>query len=213
MSNSNANILKNKNVKKYTVAEFCKKYTETNIEQTKEALIQNIMNPQYVPYEMKITICEKIIENSYYKTIERDGVKTRRLHVDSPVQYMLYCLWMVKQYTHIEIDFTKSLEEFNMLNEIEMFDIIFSNVPEREFKEFRMILDMVENDTLQNEYENHAFISNQVERFGELIGVVAKPAIEKLYDVFENIDEDTINKVFDRLKKSDDKKGKFNIIK
>lgn len=196
---------------KYTVKDFCKKYNETNVEQTKQALVKNVMNPHYVPYEMKITICEKIIENSYYKK-NNDG-KIEKLHVNSPIQYMLYCLWFVKQYTNIEVDFSNSLEEFNMLNESELIDVIFSSVPERESKEFRMILDMVENDLLQNEYETHAFVSNQVERFGELFGYIVKPVLERFSDVLENMDEKTVNKIINKLNDISGSKGIKEVLK
>ena len=83
---------------------------------------------------------------------------------------------------------------------------------ERELKEFRMILDMVENDVLQNEYEIRAFISNQVERFGKLTGVVLKPAIEQLANALENMDEKTIDKIINKLQGSG-LKGKFNFVK
>lgn len=188
-----------KTTKKYTVEKFCKKYNETNIEQVKQSLLESIMNPHYVPYEMKITICEKIIENSYYKK-NNDGVK--KLHISSPVQYMLYCLLLVKQYTYIEVDLSKSLEEFNMLNECGLLDVILTvQIPEREIKEFRMILDMVENDVMQNEYETHAFITNQVERFGELFEHIAKPALDRLSEVLENMDESTVDKMVNKIQK------------
>lgn len=184
---------------KYTVKDFCKKYNETKVEQTKQALIEKVMNPHYVPYEMKITICEKIIENSYYKK-NNDG-KNERLFVNSPIQYMLYCLWLVKQYTNIDIDLSKSLDEFNLLNENGLIDIIASNIPEKELKEFRMILDMIENDTVQNEYEIHSFISNQVERFGELFGYIAKPAFDELRNIIENFDEKKVEKLLNKIVK------------
>ena len=128
MSNTNKTLIKDK----YTVKDFCEKYNGTNIEKTKETLIEKIMNPHYVPYEMKITICEKIIEKSYYKENDHDGFK--KIHINSPAQYMLYCLWLIKQYTHINVDFSNSLEEFNLLNEYELLDIIFNSIPERELK-------------------------------------------------------------------------------
>lgn len=199
-----------KTTKKYTVEKFCKKYNETNIEQVKQSLLESIMNPHYVPYEMKITICEKIIENSYYKK-NNDGVK--KMHVNSPSKYMLYCLWLVKQYTYIEIDFSKSLEEFNMLNECELLDVIYSNVPEKEHREFQMILDMTENDLLQNEYDTHAFISNQVERFGELFGHIVKPALDRISDVLENMDEKTINNMINKLSNLSESKGIKEVLK
>ena len=188
-----------KTTKKYTVEKFCKKYNETNIEQVKQSLLESIMNPHYVPYEMKITICEKIIEKSYYKKSKQDNIE--KIHVNSPAKYMLYCLWLVKQYTYIEVDFSNSLEEFNLLNETELIDVIFTHIPEREFKEFRMILEMVENDVMQNEYEMHAFISSQVERFGELFGYVTKSSMDGLINVLNNIDETTIDKITDKIKK------------
>lgn len=206
--------MSNKLIKnKYTVKDFCKKYNETNLEQTKQALIEKVMNPHYVPYEMKITICEKIIENSYYKK-NNDGIK--KLHVNSPAQYMLYCLWLVKQYTNINIDLSNSLEEFNLLNENELIDIIVNNIPDKELKEFRMILDMVENDVMQNEYEIHSFISNQVERFGELFGRIAEPALNRVSEVLDNMDEKTIDKLANKLNSlsgSNGIKGIFNIVK
>lgn len=204
--------MSNKLVKnKYTVKDFCKKYNETNVEQTKQALLEKVMNSHYVPYEMKITICEKIIDNSYYKKDSDEKVK--KMHVNSPVKYMLYCLWLVKQYTYIEVDFSKSLEEFNLLNECELLDVIYSNIPEKEHKEFQMILDMIESDLLQNEYETHSFISNQVERFGELFGNVMRPALDRFSDVLENMDEKTINNIIEKLNKSNGIKGMFNVTK
>ena len=194
---------------KYTVKEFCEKYNGTNVAQTKKALVEKIMNKHYVSYEMKITICEKIIENSYYRKIEKNGENIKKLHVNSPGKYMGYCLWLVKKYTNIEINFDNSLEEFNLLNENELLDIIFSNIPEKELKEFSMILDMVERDILQNEYEINAFISNQVERFGELAGIVLKQVIEQLNESIKNMDEKTIDKIIKNLKGNNLFKGKL----
>ena len=183
--------------KKYTVKDFVKKYNASKSDQTKETLVKSIMNTDYVPYERKITICKKIIENSYY-TKSSNG--TKKLHFNSPAQYMLYCLWMVSEYTNINIDLKNSLDEFNLLNKYDLFDVITEKIPEKESKEFNVILDMVRNDVIQNEYETHAFISGQVERFGELAGVVLKPAIEQLAKSFEAMDEKTIDKLFNKLK-------------
>lgn len=194
--------------KKYTVKDFCKKYNEAKSDEVKEILIKSVMNVHYVPYEMKVTICENIIKSTYYQTVERNGINIKKLHVNSPAKYMLYCLDLVKQYTHIEIDFKNSLEEFNMLNK-ELLDIIITNISDRELKEFRMILDMVEGDVMQNEYETHTFISNQVERFGELAGVTLKPLFEQLIQAADKVDEKTVDKLINGLGKL----SKINIVK
>lgn len=206
MSNKNVNIIKNKDT--YTVKDFCKKYNGTNIDQTKQAFVEKVMNQHYVPYERKITICENIIKSSYYKTNEAG--ETKKLHINSPAKYMLYCLNLIKEYTYIEVDFKKSLEEFNMLNECGLLDVIMFCISDKESTEFRRILDMVESDVIQNEYEIHTFISSQVERFGELFGHVAKPALNRLSEVLENMDEGTIDKMFNKLKGLN---GKFDIVK
>ena len=86
-------------------------------------------------------------------------------------------------------------------------------IPDRELKEFDVILDMVRNDVIQNEYETHAFIANQVERFGELAGVVLKPAIEQLGKAIENIDEKTVDNIIKKLNNPGVLKGKLNIVK
>lgn len=205
---NNKNIFKNS--KKYTVKEFCKKYNTSSIEE-KELLVEEIMNSHYVSYEMKIAICEKIIENSYYRKSE--GEKTKKIHINSPAKYMLYRLYLVKQYTNIEIDFSKTLEEFNLLNEYCLFDVILQRIAHKEIEEFNMILDMVKNDVINNEYETHAFFSNQIERFGELFGHIAKPAIDRFVDVLENMDEKTIDKMVGKIKGLNVAKNKFNIIK
>lgn len=190
----------NKINKKYTVKDFCKQYQNFSGDQLKENLVKSVMKPHYVSYEMKITICEMIIDNSYYKK-DAEGNKTNKLHINSPAQFMLYHMNLINQYTSITIDFSNVLEEFNLLNESGLLDIIFSRIPEKEVKEFRMILDMVENDTLQNEYETHAFISNQVERFGELAGATLSPLLEIIGKNLENLDEKKLEKILNKVMK------------
>lgn len=203
-------------VKTYTVKDFCKKYNSMKANESKVALIQSVMNTGYVPYEMKVTICEKIVENTYYKKETKNGIETKKLYINSPAQYMSYYLWIVKEYTHINIDFKNSLEEFNLLNKTGLLDVIVEYIPEGELKEFRMLLDMVASDAMANEYETHAFISNQIERFGQLFGAIAKPAIDQLSKTIENMDEKTIEKMFSKLNglsKVNEIKGKLNIVK
>ena len=46
-----------------------------------------------------------------------------------------------------------------------------------------------------NKYENHAFIADQVDRFGTLIGVTLKPVLDKLATELENMDDEKITKL------------------
>ena len=55
-----------------------------------------------------------------------------------------------------------------------------------------MLLDFACDDLLANEYEPHAFIREQVERFGSLFGAIVAPAIE-------NIDVSKIEEVMNKI--------------
>lgn len=191
-----------KDNKKITVDELVKKYNTLNNDDLKQKLIKSIVTTEYLPYELKATICEKIVETSYYiKVKDINGNEHKKLHVNSITNYMLYCLSLIDYYTTISIDYNESLESFNKLNKTELLDVILNCIPEREIKEFRMILDMVESDLIQNEYETHAFISSQVERFGELAGLTLTPLLEQLINAVNNIDDKTIDKIMNGLKK------------
>lgn len=187
--------------KKITVNEFTKKYNAFTSDKLKEDFLKSVIKDTYVPFEKKIAICEKIIESSYYvKDQGTDGVERKKMRVNSPAKYMLYSLNLVDIYTNIEIDFKNSLEEFNVLNGLGYLDFIVDHISEKEIAEFRTILDMVERDTVQNEYEIHSFISNQVERFGRLAGVALMPMLEQLTQSVDNMDDKTVNKFVNGLK-------------
>ena len=193
--------MKDINTKTVTVKEFCQKYNEADAEKQCD-LLNEIMDVYYIPYEMKVTLCKKIVDTTYYDKTEKDGKETKKLHINSPSEYMLYCLNLVDRYTKLKIDFKNSLEEFNLLNQ-RVLDLIVNKIPEREVKEFRMILDMIENDVMQNEYEPHAFISKQVERFGSLVGEVLKPFVGELEETFKDLDKGDLQILMDYLKSAE----------
>jgi hypothetical protein len=79
--------------------------------------------------------------------------------------------------------------------------LIFEYIPDREVKEFRKILHMVEGDLIQNKYETHAFISDQVERFGELTSTTLAPLLQSLIEQVENLDEKKVDKIVSVMSK------------
>lgn len=184
---------------KYNVKDFCKKYTATNEDETKRAMIDKIMNPHYVPYEKKITICEKVVDVAYYKKMENGD---KKLFINSPAKYMHYCLYLVKEYTHLDIDFKDSLNQFNLLNGSGILDqVLTMKSLERELGEFAVVLEMTENDAIQNEHNIYSFITNQVERFGFLTGNILEPIMKKVSEQLENVDEKNIDNFISKLDK------------
>ena len=147
-------------------------------QEEKESFVREHIKNEYVPYEKKQAVAEAIVKASYWA---KDGDR-EYLHINSAAKYMLTCLSMVDLYTDIERNRgnSKALEDFNTLNSYGVFDIIIKFADPKEIKEFDMVLQMACDDLIANEYENHAFIRNQVERFGKLISATLTPILEGL---------------------------------
>ena len=162
---------------------FMTLFNAKKTEDEKVDLIQKYIKNEYVPYEEKVNTANAIADIAYWQTeTQADGTETRFLHVDSTVKYMLTCMATIDLFTNIERQKQngKMLEDFNLLNSSGVFDLVIRNINQRELKEFNMILQLVCDDLITNEYENHAFISKQVNRFGRLIGASVAPVLESL---------------------------------
>ena len=71
--------------------------------------------------------------------------------------------------------------EYDSLNENGLIAIIFNEIPESEVSEFKTILDMMLNDLVQNKLSIPAFISSQVERFGDIVGTLLSADVLSQY--------------------------------
>ena len=159
---------------------FLKLYNTKRTEEEKAAAIAQIMNNAHISYADKVDRASIIAKNSYHvKETGADGVEREVFRQNSAAKYMLYSLTLVDLYTMLEIDFKQSLELFEKING-EVLDMIIMSIDERERKEFQMLLDFACDDLLTNEYEPHAFIREQIERFGSLFGTIIAPAIESI---------------------------------
>ena len=171
---------------------FLKLYSTKKTEEEKTAAIAQIMNNAHIGYADKVDRVGIIAKNSYHvKEAGADGVEREVFRQNSAAKYMLYSLTLVDLYTTLEIDFKQSLELFEKING-EVLDMIIMSIDERERKEFQMLLDFACDDLLVNEYEPHAFIRGQVERFGSLFGTIIAPVIE-------NIDVSKIEEVLKQI--------------
>lgn len=169
--------------KRYTVKEFVDTYNKT-ADDLRETLISGVMNNRYVNYEEKVAICNKIVEKSCYV---KDVTGEKRLHFNSPGKYMTYCLWLIKEYTVLDPDSSNSLEDFNLLNKTGLLDLLIKSIDQRELEEFRMVLDLVESDLIQNEYEPHTYIGKQIDRIAAIADSVGTPIVDTLQNVVGNI--------------------------
>lgn len=164
-------------IKNITVDEFIKKYNQFSSDELKAKYLEGIKKTDYVSYQNKVDLCSSVVKASYYvKGVD----KTARLHINSPACYMLYVLMLVEAYTFIKVDYKNVVSEFDKLNKNRDFIRIVSIIPEMEVKEMEMVLDMVKEDTITNEYEIHGYVSNLVDRFSKVSGITFDSISKKI---------------------------------
>lgn len=153
--------------------EFIELYENEGNVDKRNAFVKSHIIKSYIPLEEKDVRSQIIINNSYY---DDNG----NFKVNSTAKHMFTFLSIVDMYTDIDIDFKDGLNEYNKLDASMALDDIVSMIDEKDLNEFKIVLNMKCNDVITNEYEPHSFIKKQVERFGELIGEVLSPIIEKI---------------------------------
>ena len=178
-----------------TIKEFAEKYNAIATDRLKEDYLNDNLHIKiYLPFLTKVTLADKLAKVT---TLDKD---TDNINLKSDVNYLLFCRMIIEQYTDLQVETEGFYEEYDLLNESGLLDKIMQTIPEKEIAEFKMICDMKKSDLLQNKYENHAFIADQVDRFGTLIGVTLKPVLDKLATELENMDEKDIEKLSKALK-------------
>ena len=159
---------------------FLKLYNTKRTDEEKVEVVKQIMKNNKVRYSDKVNRAGIIAQNSYHvKQKDLDDNEREVFQQNSAAKYMLYYLTLVDLYTNLDIDYKQSLETFEMLNG-DIIDIVVGLIDDREKKEFQMLLEFACDDLLVNEYEPHAFIRSQVDRFGYLIGTTLAPALENM---------------------------------
>ena len=178
------------------IKEFAEKYNAMATDRLKEDYLKdNLHIKTYLPFLTKVTLADKLAKVT---TLDKD---TGNVNVKSDVNYLLFCRMIVEQYTDLQVETEGFYEEYDLLNESGLLDKIMQTIPEKEIAEFKMICDMKKSDLLQNKYENHAFIADQVDRFGTLIGVTLKPVLEKISEQIENMSEEDVEKFTNKFEK------------
>ena len=171
------------------IKEFCKEYSNRIDKLKEDYLNDNLHIKTYLPFLTKVTLADKLARIT---TLDK---ATGNVNVKSDVNYLLFCRTIIEQYTDLKVETDGFYEEYDLLNESGLLDKIMQMIPEKEINEFKMICDMKKSDLLQNKYENHAFISEQVTRFGELIGTILKPALDKISEQLENLSDEDIENI------------------
>lgn len=178
------------------IREFVEKYEAIATDRLKEDYIKdNLHIKTYLPFLTKVTLADKLAKVT---TLDKN---TGNVNVKSDVNYLLFCRTIIEQYTDLQVETEGFYEEYDLLNESCLLDKIMQAIPEKEISEFKMICDMKKTDLIQNKYEIHAFISDQIERFGTLIGITLKPVLEKISEQIDNMSEEDMEKFANKFEK------------
>lgn len=179
-----------------TIKNFVEKYNAIATDRLKEDYLKdNLHIKTYLPFLTKVTLADKLAKVT---TLDKD---TGNVNVKSDANYLLFCRTIIEQYTDLQVETEGFYEEYDLLNESGLLDKIMQMIPEKEIAEFKMICDFKQKDILTNQYEMHSYISNQVTRFGELIGVTLKPIMEKISEQIENMSEEDVEKFTNKFEK------------
>lgn len=182
-----------KEIKKIGIKQFCKEY-KNRVPQMQESYIkENLVITPYVPFVKKDALAEKLVDISTYKYedyTKEDGTigrrKTDKIRVNSTVQYLLFCRLVIENYTNLTVETEGFFEEYDALKECGLLDKLMvstetrpSLIPMDEIAELRALIDFKQKDLLFNKTEVHNYVDSLLERFGDVLNVLAKPIMDK----------------------------------
>ena len=170
------------------IIDFVKEYDQAKKQglEFEDKIIKDCLKNEYVLFERKVDAAQAIVDACYWKTeTDERGNKRSVLQINSILKYYLTYMAILELFTTLEksSDGKEMLIEFNLLNKRGIIKKITEYIDQDELAEFKMVLQMVCDDVVANEYENHAFVEKQIERLGGLFTYVLKPILDELdYD-------------------------------
>ena len=126
----------------------------------KDAYLKQRLTRSYIPYEEKIARCEQIVNISSY--IEIDGQKVYR--VNTPIRLVLTSLTLINEYTDLNIRFEDDsfLKDYNILEEQGLIEELLGQIPEREYRTWMTLLQMINDDKQENERSLIAYFDTKL---------------------------------------------------
>lgn len=186
--------------KTISIKQFVTEYKK-RVPQMQETYIkENLAITPYVSFVKKDALAEKLVDISTYvfeDYTKEDGTvgrrKTDKIRVNSTAQYLLFCRLIVENYTNLTVETEGFFEEYDALKECGLLDKLMvgtetrpSLIPMDEIAELRSLISMKQSDIMTNYSEPHNYVNSLVERFGDIIDVLAKPIMNKAMEQMGN---------------------------
>lgn len=190
-------------MEKITVKKFVEEYENRATESLKDKYLKDTIEvKRYIPFVLKDALASIIANATCFETVEKKDIngnvsreKTGRIKVNSISRRLLFYRCVIERYTNLTVETEGFYEEYDLLNSLGILDKVIQMIPERELGEFAQIVDMKISDTVSYYSTPQKFVSDQVERFGTLIGVTLNPFLEKLTVQLGELDEEHIDKL------------------
>jgi len=176
--------------KTYTVQEFVEKYDNRTSEELKQRLLETIQIKEYVPYVTKRLFAKTILDRAFY----RDG----KIHRDSLMKQMLYVQALILMYTNIKIDAEHLIDDYDSLDSRHIIGYILSRIPESELLMFEGMIQMMFEDAQFNEYEPHAYVTDQLTKFYPMISEKLNNLMDAITDALQKLDPKMIKKFLEK---------------
>ena len=160
-------------MKDITVQEFINTYNKKESDQEKQDYIESMVKIEYMPINTKMTLAEKIVENAYWKDVEKKDI----VSVSSPVRHVLHVYTIINNYTYIHMDNKTMAEDYDYLNR------------------FTAIEEMTAQDFMTNHYGTQAFIQNQVTRLNDVLKQVGTSLAPVFAEAMKDISKEDIIKL------------------
>lgn len=190
-----------------TIKEFIEGYHENTTDTARSKYIkENLIVRNYVGFNNKCDIASRIVNASTF-VFDEEGNQTSEIKINSIARALLTSLATIDAYTNLDINFDTPADEYDLLVESGMIERLIGIgenpglIPPREISELNAIVNMMFDDALQNNLSTHAFVSNQVTRFGTLIGTTLSPIMETIADNLNNLDEKSVEKIANQIDK------------
>lgn len=141
---------------------------EYNVANDKTKYVQKHMLNSYVPYEDKVAECRKIIDIASHKMVTVNDQEHKIYWNNTPMQHMFYILTLISLYTDLEWikdsgDDNENLKVYNELSKNGSIYIIISLITPFEKQSFDTVLNMVEEDTYENERSIPSYLDTKID--------------------------------------------------
>lgn len=185
-----------------TIKEFIDGYNKLATDSMKENYIKdNISITKYVPFVRKMTSAKKLAR------VTMIDDKTGNVKVNTAMHYLFLIKTIIEEYTNLVSESPSFADEYDMLKQSGFLDRLIFEVDKKaplidasDLEEFKMIVNMAKSDLLDNEYEPHAFISGQVDRFKALGEATLTPLVDIVKKKLDEIPKEDLDKVVEFAK-------------